>query len=126
MNEKEAMIRLKMLEQQAAQAEQRLAQLNTIIQENELTISSVEQLDKSEQGYSTLGSGVYAKSKITDKDIVLLNLGVGILAEVKTERAKKYLEQAQENLQKEQQNLVNMLNQIQEKYSDIINEQQKG
>ncbi len=89
------------LQGQEEQLRQQMLSLGRLAQENEAAKKALENLSsmKSETLFQ-LGSGVFAKGKITDDAKVLVELGGRVIAEKTVEEAKKMLEERRKQLEK--------------------------
>ena len=82
------------------------------------TISSLEELGKSEKTIFSLGSGIRVMGKIEEKNKFLVEIGAGIILEKNLNESKRILEKRREELEK-------ILEELQKEKNEIYSQMQK-
>jgi len=102
----------------------KMATLESSIAEIEDTINTLKEFPKIKEQESLvpLGSGVFVKATLTDKENLLVSYGGGMVLEKPVAEAKTYLEEQKENLKKTEETLRYNIAGIQEKLDAMNNE----
>ena len=114
-------------QQQQQLLQQQLAMLDNGVRELNLTLASLESLDKAKgPSYFTIGSGAFVKAEKFDSRKVLVNVGAGVFVEKECEQAivlvKKRIDNARSAVQRlsaEFESLGNRLRELEQKAQQL-------
>lgn len=112
-------------QQMQYQAEAISNQINLVaasIGENQLAINSITEFENVEEGHEVLvpiGSGTNVRANLVKPDSVIIEVGVGISVEKNLDEAKKSLENRKDELTEYQQNLQKNLNELVNKMKEM-------
>ena len=122
----EKYLELQTLNQQVEQLGEQLKALHQQVAELEMIDAGLEELNnnKNDETYVSLGSGVFAKAKLKDKDKILLNVGSNILVEKDSKDAKKVVETQVDGIKKALIKMENNMNSWNERIVEIQTELQ--
>lgn len=120
MNEQHAILQIRQLEEQAGQIQARMSQMIQMMTEHQVTSEALKNLKKESETFSSIGAGVYAKTKVTDDKTVLVTVGNGIVLEHTIDNAQEHLQKNLESAQEELQKLQQALEQIKERHTQIM------
>jgi prefoldin alpha subunit len=83
---------------------EQIVSVNMSSMESAVAINSIEKIQGGESSLVSLGSGVYVKAQLENKDKILVEMGNGIYGEVEPEKAieilKKRIEEGKEHSDK--------------------------
>ena len=89
---------------------------------------SIEHLEKTEDATEILvplGSGIFVNASAKDTSKVLLDIGAGVVAEKNTNDAIKKIDERIENLEKNQEKILSMAQQLQNEANELAQKTQK-
>ena len=119
-DQQKAMMEMQMLQQEVQKVEQEIVELEKRKIELEMVLSSLDEIKK-QKGDETLipiGSGVFVKGKLTQKDKVLINIGADVVIEKNVVDAKKIIQKQSEGItaiqQKMESDLREFINNVQQ------------
>ena len=119
-DQQKAMMEMQMLQQEVQKVEKEIIELEKRKIELEMVLSSLDEIKK-QKGDETLipiGSGVFVKGKLTQKDKVLINIGADVVIEKNVADAKKIIVKQSEGItvlqQKIESDLREFINNVQQ------------
>ena len=125
LNDQEKIMRLRALEQQAAEVQARMEEVARAVEENQATLAALNELEKNARTFSAIGSGVYVKTRVEDPENVLASVGENVLVEIPVQEARKKLEKAGQDLENGMRQLAELQARIRAEYARIMEELEK-
>lgn len=129
-------VELQLFEQTAEGIQNRINMINIVITDLTNANTTLEILEKEDNNAELLvpiGGSSYIKSKLEDKDTVILGVGAGVSIEKKTDVAKDIIEKRLDSLRKTRMTLQNQFAQVvdkiredREKINNLVSELKKG
>ena len=110
----ERLIYFEGLRKEAEGIQERIQEIQTIKSELDKTIESLEFFEKVESvdALLNLGGGVFAYADVRDNRKVLVDVGAGVIIEKEVKEAIEILKNKKEEMEKTEQKLRELLNQI--------------
>jgi len=110
----ERLIYFEGLRKEAEGIQERIQEIQTIKSELDKTIESLEFFEKVESvdALLNLGGGVFAYADVRDNKKVLVDVGAGVIIEKEVKEAIEILKNKKEEMEKTEQKLRELLNQI--------------
>ena len=87
---------IKQIQEQFLILQQQLTELINI----ETSLTELKDVKKNNEMFSPIGSGIFVSSTIKDNDLVIVNVGAGVLIEKTVDEAKKLVQSQMENINK--------------------------
>ncbi len=121
-------LELRMLEGVAGDTQTKLGIIESVIRELHLAITTVqglESLNENDELLMSVGGGSYLKTKIIDKEKVIVGVGAGVHLEKPVKEALTFIESESNNLIKTRSSLQQQFNQILERMGTVRRELEK-
>jgi len=109
------------LEMQISYTQSAVAEYNRA----KVTVENLEKLDKETEMVIPLGGGAFINAKPTNSSKVLVDIGAGYVAEKNYEDAAKKIDERIEMLEKTQERMKSMMEQLESEATEISQKAQK-
>lgn len=110
-------------------------QINTLKQQMDILLRTLNEISNTKsildsfaeerEGFVSLGAGVLAKAKIPAQDVLLMDVGSGVLVEKPVSEVRKELTKKEETVKQELEKIRNVLTQLQQEYERSVGMIQK-
>jgi prefoldin alpha subunit len=90
-----------------------------------MTVEKLNNLEKGSEILLPIGGGTFINANTNDTSNILVDIGAGIITEKKSEDAIKKIDKRIEDLQKTNEKLIQMIQNIQAETSEIYSKAQK-
>lgn len=110
-----------MLQQEGAELQKQLQMVNQLNAENEAALKALSALKDMNDSLMPIGSGVFAKIKVTDSQKVFVEVGARVIAERSAGDATKILGQKKTDLEKALKELQQNLGAVGQRLAEVQN-----
>lgn len=100
---------------------EQIVSVNMSSMECAVAINSIEKIKGGESSLVSLGSGIYVKAKLENRDKILVDMGSGIYGEVEPEKAIEVLKKRIEDGKEHSDKLENEMNKIKNSLVELEN-----
>ena len=106
-----AMMEMQLLQREVQKMESEIVELEKRKLELDIVISSIDEIlkQKGDESLIPIGSGVFVKGKLVNKNKVFVNVGADVVVEKNVNEAKKIITTQRESISKLQEELENNL-----------------
>ena len=117
--------KIRYLEAQIGALKQQMDLLLRTLNEISNTKSVLDNFTEEKEGFVSLGAGVLARAKIPAQDVLLVDVGSGVLVEKPVSEVKKELTKKEVALKQELEKIRSVIAQLQQEYEKSVGVIQK-
>ncbi len=117
--------KIRYLEAQIGALKQQMDLLLRTLNEISNTKSVLDNFTEEKEGFVSLGAGVLARAKIPAQDVLLVDVGSGVLVEKPVSEVKKELTKKEAALKQELEKIRSVIAQLQQEYEKSVGVIQK-
>jgi prefoldin alpha subunit len=117
--------KVRYLEAQIGALKQQMDLLLRTLNEISNTKSVLDSFTEEKDGFVSLGAGVLVRAKIPAQDVLLMDVGSGVLVEKQISEVKRELTKREQALKQELEKIRNVLTQLQQEYERSVGVIQK-